>query len=66
MAFEDILREVDQLHGVGTRLGALAEQTPAMTKELLAISGNVHGIATLLEVLVVSKEQKRPEQDTAK
>jgi hypothetical protein len=32
MPFQAILREVDQLHNVSTRLEALAEQYPAMSE----------------------------------
>ncbi len=58
MAFEDILQEANQLHGVGQRLRALADNTPIMSEQLMTISANVLGIATVLEVLVVAKSPK--------
>ena len=58
MPFEAILREVDQLHNVSTRLEALAEQHPPVSEALLTIAGNVRNTATLLGVLVATKGPK--------
>jgi hypothetical protein len=58
MPFEAILREVDQLNNVGTRLEGLAEQHPAMSEALMSIAGNVRSTATVLAVLVVAKGPK--------
>jgi hypothetical protein len=58
MAFTEILREVDQLHSVSTRLEGLAEQHPPMTETLLTIAGSVRNTATLLAVLVAAKGPK--------
>lgn len=55
MRFQMILDEVEQLHGVGARLEGLSEQFAHLTKELLAIAGNVHDTATLLSVLIATK-----------
>lgn len=55
MPFQAILREVDQLYKVSTRLEALAELHPFMSEELLTVAGNVHNVATFLEVLVAAK-----------
>jgi hypothetical protein len=55
MPFQAILREVDQLYKVSTRLEALAEQHPLMSEELIAVAGNIHNVATFLEVLVAAK-----------
>jgi len=58
MAIEGILREVDQLHNVSTRLEGLAEQHPPMSEALMTIAGNVRNTATVLAVLVVAKGPK--------
>jgi hypothetical protein len=58
MAFEAILREVDQLHNVSTRLEGLAEQHAPMSEALMTIAGNVRNTATVLAVLVVAKGPK--------
>jgi hypothetical protein len=58
MPFQAILREVDQLHDVSTRLEALAEKLPLMSEPLIAIAGTVRDAATLLEVLVATRGPK--------
>jgi hypothetical protein len=58
MPFAAILREVDQLHNVSTRLEGLAEQHAPMSEALLTIAGNVRNTATVLAVLVVAKGPK--------
>jgi hypothetical protein len=58
MAFEAILREVDQLHNVSTRLEGLAGQHPPLSDALTSIAGNVRNTATVLAVLVVTKGPK--------
>ena len=58
MPFQAILREVDQLHNVSTRLEALAEKYPAMSEPLITIAGSIQNTATLLEVLVATKGAK--------
>jgi hypothetical protein len=58
MPIEAILREVDQLHNVSTRLEGLAEQHPPMSEALMTIAGNVRNTATVLAVLVVAKGPK--------
>jgi hypothetical protein len=55
MPFDAILREVDQLHNVSTRLEGLADQHPPMSEALLTIAGSVRDTATVLAVLVVAK-----------
>jgi hypothetical protein len=55
MPFEAILREVDQLRNVSTRLEALAEQDPLMAEELVTIAANVRNSATVLAVLVATR-----------
>ena len=58
MPFAAILREVDQLHNVSTRLEELAEQHLPMAEALLTIAGSVRDTATVLAVLVVAKGAK--------
>ena len=58
MPFESILREVDHLQNVSTRLEALAEQHPPMSEALVTIAGNVRNTATILAVLVATKLPK--------
>jgi hypothetical protein len=53
--FQAILREVDQLQNVSTRLEALAEQHALVSEPLLTIAGSVRNAATVLEVLVATK-----------
>lgn len=55
MLFEAILREVDQLHSVSTRLEGLADDHPPLSEALLSIAGSVRNTATLLSVLVLTK-----------
>jgi hypothetical protein len=58
MPFQAILREVDQLYNVSTRLDALAEQHPPVCEALMTVAGTVRTTATLLEVLVATKGPK--------
>jgi len=58
MPFQAILREVDQLHNVSTRLEALADQHPLVSEPLMTIAGNVHNTATVLAVLVAARGPK--------
>ncbi len=58
MPFAAILREVDQLHNVSTRLEGLAERHVPIAEALLTIAGNIRSVATVLAVLVVAKGTK--------
>jgi hypothetical protein len=58
MRFEAILCEVDQLHNIGTRFGRLAKQYPPMSEALITIAGNVRNTATLLALLIATKDPK--------
>jgi hypothetical protein len=58
MPFAEILREVDQLHRVSTRLEGLAETHEPLSEALLTIAGNVRNTATILAVLVAAKAPK--------
>jgi len=58
MPFAEILREVDQLHSVSTRLEGLAETHQPLSEALLTIAGSVRNTATILAVLVAAKGPK--------
>lgn len=50
-----ILREAQTLHKISDRLDELSAEHPVVSEALVTIAGNVRHIATLLEVLVVTK-----------
>jgi hypothetical protein len=58
MPFQAILREVDHLQNVSTRLEALAERHPPVSEPLVTIARSVRNAATLLEVLVATRGPK--------
>jgi hypothetical protein len=58
MPFEAILKEVERLHGVSTRLEGLAELNPPVSDALITIAGSVRNAATVLAVLVATKGSK--------
>lgn len=58
MAFAAILNEVDQLHGVSTRLEELAEEHSGVTEALMTIAGSIRNTATVLALLVATKSPK--------
>jgi hypothetical protein len=58
MPFQAILREVDQLQNVSTRLEALAEQHPPVSEPLIKIAGSVRSAATILALLVATRGPK--------
>jgi len=66
--FEDILREVGNLHSVSERLESLADQHPFVEEALMSVSGSVRNTATVLEVMALIKaksgepEKKEPKQ----
>jgi hypothetical protein len=51
-----ILQEVRHLRNISERLELLADQHVSMTDALLTISGSIRETATLLEVLVATKD----------
>ena len=55
MPSDAILHEAQQLHNVSDRLDGLADEHPVVSEALITTSGNVRHTATLLEVLVVTK-----------
>jgi len=58
MPLEAILHEVEQLHGVSDRLEGLAETHPPVSEALITIAGSVRNTATVLAVLVATKNSK--------
>ena len=58
MPFEAILREVEQLHQVSTRLEGLAEEHPPVSVALITIAGTVRNAPAILELLVATKGPK--------
>ncbi|MBZ5532948.1 MAG: hypothetical protein LAO20_16080 [Acidobacteriia bacterium] len=55
MAFDAILTEVEQIHGVSTRLEDLAELHPPVSEALVTIARSLRNTATILAVLVATK-----------
>jgi hypothetical protein len=60
-----ILREAQTLHKISDRLDMLSEEHPVVSDALITIAGNVRHIATLLEVLVMTKMGPPPEPGPA-
>jgi hypothetical protein len=58
MPFEAILREIEQLHQVSTRLEGPAEQHPPVSVALITIAGTVRNAAIILELLVATTGPK--------
>jgi uncharacterized protein YdcH (DUF465 family) len=61
--FEDILKEVNQLHGVSDRLESLADQHPSVEDALMSVSGNVRNTANTLEVLALIKAKAKAQNE---
>ncbi len=58
MPFEAILNEVEQLHGVSSRLEGLAEEHPPVSAALITIAESVRNTAVVLAVLVATRDPK--------
>jgi hypothetical protein len=58
--YNTILQEVDRLKQMSARLELLANRHSPVTEALISISASILGIATVLEVLVISKSETRP------
>jgi hypothetical protein len=54
MDIEAILREVEVLYGVGTRLEGLADEHSIISEGLLRVAESVRNLAALLSVLVAT------------
>jgi hypothetical protein len=58
--YKSIMMEVEILKLLSGRLDVLAEQHPTFTETLFPISAGILRIATVLEVLVISRSDSRP------
>jgi hypothetical protein len=58
--YKSIMKEVEILKLLSGRLDALADEHSTFAEALLPISAGVLRIATVLEVLVISKSRERP------
>lgn len=55
MPFKRILQEVERHKRMSGRLDLLADEYPSVTEALVPLSAGILRIATVLEVLVISK-----------
>ena len=55
VAFGSILKEVERLKGLCGRLDLLADEDPTLTEALLPVSASITRIATVLELVVISR-----------
>lgn len=55
MPYKSIIQEVERLKRVSGRLDLLANKHPSVTDALLPLSAGILRIATVLEVLVLSR-----------
>ena len=62
-AFEDLLREIDRLRTVGTRIETLADKHPDMGDGLLSVAGNIRSIATVLDVFTLIRSKAGGSQE---
>jgi hypothetical protein len=58
--YESIMREVEVLKLLSRRLDILADEHSTLTEALLPISAGILRIATVLEVLAISRSDSRP------
>ncbi len=56
-AFGDLLVDIDRLRSVGEHIATLAAQYPGMEEGLLSVAGNIHSIATVLDVFTLIKSK---------
>ena len=64
-AFEDLLREIDQLRSVSERIETLADNHPGMEDGLMSVAGNIRNIATILDVFTLIRSKAGGPQDEA-
>jgi hypothetical protein len=55
VTFGSILKEVERLKGLSGRLDLLADEHPTLTEALLPVSASIVRIATVLELVVISR-----------
>ena len=64
-AFEDLLREIDQLRSVSERIENLADNHPGMEQGLYSAAGNIRSIATVLDVFTLIRSKAGgPQEET--
>jgi hypothetical protein len=64
-AFEDLLREIDQLRNVSERIETLADKHPGMEDGLMSVAGNIRSIATILDVFTLIRSKAGGSQEDA-
>jgi hypothetical protein len=64
-AFEDLLREIDQLRSVSERIETLADKHPGMEDGLVSVAGNIRSIATVLDVFTLIRSKAGGSQEDA-
>ncbi|MGD0940605.1 MAG: hypothetical protein ABR905_12950 [Terracidiphilus sp.] len=64
-AFEDLLREIDQLRGVSERIENLADNHPGMEEGLFSAAGSIRNIATVLDVFTLIRSKAGGSQEDA-
>ena len=62
-AFEDLLKEIDRLRKVSTRIEFLADKHPGMEEGLVSAAGNIRGIATILDVFTLIRSKAGGAED---
>ena len=58
--FEKLMKEVEVLKAMSGRLDLIAEEHSAFSEALFPISAGILRLATVLEVLIISKSSERP------
>ena len=56
-AFEDLLLEIDRLRSVSEHIETLADRHPGMEDGLVSAAGNIHSIATVLDVFTLIRSK---------
>jgi hypothetical protein len=64
-AFEDLLREIDQLRSVSEHIETLAVKHPGMEDGLVSVAGNIRSIATVLDVFTLIRSKAGGPQEEA-
>lgn len=56
-AFNALLLEIDRLKNVGGNIEALARKYPGMEEGLMSVAGNIHSIATILDIFTLIRSK---------
>jgi hypothetical protein len=64
-AFEDLLLEIDRLRSVSEHIETLADRHPGMEDGLVSVAGNLHSIATVLDVFTLIRSKAGGPQEEA-